>query len=405
MSNAVQFEMLASGILDSDGTLLENGKVYIYDAGTTNPKTTWEDSGKGTPHANPVVLSAIGNELVFGDGNHRLIIKDQNDVEVYDWDNIFVGRADESTINRTVTTVSATGYNVSSEDDMVRVDTTSENITINLPTAAGTGKEYVLSKVSADSHEVTLDPNGSETIGGFSTYKLYWPGETLTIRSNGTNWEIIAKKYKENMDVGNRDQSDLIRFMNGLTSWPSNTSLPNNAPSIFTTDSGGSYPFDSVGHLVINPRRNNGAGSNRDVVIAGGSTDQILAKFMAQDDDFKVHFPVKIGVNAPASPLGLDAMCRIVNDDTSDHCAIFRHVAGAGASTDLVRFETSDGTAQARFDEQGFLIIAVTGAPADSALSTSELAIWFDDTPGAAKFMAKAKDSNGTVVTGSFNLT
>lgn len=40
----------------------------------------------------------------------------------------------------------------------------------------------------------TIDGNGSETIGGATTYILYTNGETLKIQSNGTNWIILDHK-------------------------------------------------------------------------------------------------------------------------------------------------------------------------------------------------------------------
>jgi hypothetical protein len=44
-------------------------------------------------------------------------------------------------------------------------------------------------------------------------------------------------------------------------------------------------------------------------------------------------------------------------------------------------------------------------APADADLATGEMAIWFDQTSGAAKLKIKAKDSGGTVRTGEVALT
>lgn len=46
-----------------------------------------------------------------------------------------------------------------------------------------------------------------------------------------------------------------------------------------------------------------------------------------------------------------------------------------------------------------------SSAPSDSELSNGEVAIWIDPTPGSAKLMIKAKDSEGTVVTGEVVLT
>jgi hypothetical protein len=46
-----------------------------------------------------------------------------------------------------------------------------------------------------------------------------------------------------------------------------------------------------------------------------------------------------------------------------------------------------------------------TAAPDDAALSAGHMALWLDQTNGAAKLMVKAKQADGTVVTGSVNLS
>lgn len=53
----------------------------------------------------------------------------------------------------------------------------------------------------------------------------------------------------------------------------------------------------------------------------------------------------------------------------------------------------------------GWLFTRKTAAPADGDLAASEMTIYLDPTPGSAKLMVKAKNSSGTVVTGSVNLT
>jgi hypothetical protein len=52
----------------------------------------------------------------------------------------------------------------------------------------------------------------------------------------------------------------------------------------------------------------------------------------------------------------------------------------------------------------GDAIIAAHSAPASGDLSAGEMAIWFDQTNGAAKLMVKAKQQDGTVKTASLAL-
>lgn len=47
----------------------------------------------------------------------------------------------------------------------------------------------------------------------------------------------------------------------------------------------------------------------------------------------------------------------------------------------------------------------VTVAPDDSSLVAGQFKLWLDDSPGSPKLMIKAKDSGGTVRTGSVTLT
>jgi hypothetical protein len=58
-----------------------------------------------------------------------------------------------------------------------------------------------------------------------------------------------------------------------------------------------------------------------------------------------------------------------------------------------------------RINKDGYFMTRKTSAPADGDLANSELALWFDATPGSAKLMIKAKNSSGTVVTGSVALS
>jgi hypothetical protein len=58
-----------------------------------------------------------------------------------------------------------------------------------------------------------------------------------------------------------------------------------------------------------------------------------------------------------------------------------------------------------RLMQLGAVVIAQHVAPDDDELAPGQMAQWFDPTPGAAQFMIKAKDSDGTVVSGAWPLT
>lgn len=72
---------------------------------------------------------------------------------------------------------------------------------------------------------------------------------------------------------------------------------------------------------------------------------------------------------------------------------------------DMFVVRSSVGAIYSRFNKAGYFMTRKVAAPADGDLANSEMAFWLTDTPAGAKFNVKAKDSGGTVVTGSFNLT
>jgi hypothetical protein len=65
--------------LDRNGDLYPNIKVYHYAAGTSNAKTVWTDEAKTTADANPSVGNASGVCSFYGDGDYKIVIKDEND--------------------------------------------------------------------------------------------------------------------------------------------------------------------------------------------------------------------------------------------------------------------------------------------------------------------------------------
>jgi hypothetical protein len=76
--------------LDSNGNPLSGGKLYSYDVGTLNAATTYSDEDLSTPNANPVVLDSAGRAgNVFFSGQLRFILKDSDDVQI--WDRDYVG--------------------------------------------------------------------------------------------------------------------------------------------------------------------------------------------------------------------------------------------------------------------------------------------------------------------------
>lgn len=84
---------------------------------------------------------------------------------------------------------------------------------------------------------------------------------------------------------------------------------------------------------------------------------------------------------------------------------LMRVKANVGQSVDIFEVTNQSNTPYMRVNKSGYLIVHKTSAPPDADLIAGDVSIWLDATPGAAVFNIKAKDSGGTVRTGSINLT
>ena len=98
--------------------------------------------------------------------------------------------------NHVAITDSNSPYTATYTNSIISCDTTSGAITINLPAAGATnvGAGFVLTVKdqagTTGSNNITLDPNGSETIDGSATAVMTVNWSSLTIYSNGSNWFI-----------------------------------------------------------------------------------------------------------------------------------------------------------------------------------------------------------------------
>lgn len=79
-------------------------------------------------------------------------------------------------------------------------------------------------------------------------------------------------------------------------------------------------------------------------------------------------------------------------------------VGVASQTTDQLALLDSASAVQSRFNKAGYFITKKNAAPADADLIAGEMALWFDQTNGAAKLMVKAKEAGGTVRTATVAL-
>lgn len=61
---------------DNNGKPLASGTVDYYVPGTTNRKTTWQNSNQTVNNTNPVALDIGGKGIMYGQGSYRQVVKD-----------------------------------------------------------------------------------------------------------------------------------------------------------------------------------------------------------------------------------------------------------------------------------------------------------------------------------------
>ena len=85
-------------------------------------------------------------------------------------------------------------YTVTDADQLIKCDTTSGSITINLPAVASyDARQLTIKKTSLDNNIITLDPNSTETIDGALTKVIQGQYAGLTIRADAaTGWDLIG---------------------------------------------------------------------------------------------------------------------------------------------------------------------------------------------------------------------
>lgn len=85
-------------------------------------------------------------------------------------------------------------YTILTTDSVVTGDSSGGAFTLTLPTAVGiTGKTFYLKKTDSSFNIITVDGDGSETIDGSTTKSLSTQNESITIVSDGANWQILNR--------------------------------------------------------------------------------------------------------------------------------------------------------------------------------------------------------------------
>lgn len=266
---------------DDNGDPLAAGKLTFYATNTLTLKNTYSDDALTVANTNPVVADAAGRfgNIFLEAGTYRVVLKNSADVQIWDRDPVegpigSSGAIDEKTGNYTLTIADAT--------KVIAANATSAAVTITLlPAATATdGYEVTIKKTDSSTNTVTIDGDGSETIDGANTLVLTEQYQSVTIRSDGANWQRVGFSVKP-------DASRLIgtdssgRF--------DSISVTGNDIALSSSSIRGNFPR---GHLWGLGIANNSTDSDHDIDIAVGecrsgadSDDLVLSAALTKQID------------------------------------------------------------------------------------------------------------------------
>lgn len=172
---------------DSNGDPLNGGKVYTYEAGTTTPKVTYTTQDETTANTNPVILAADGSANIWlGDGGYKFMVTNSVDVEQFTADNLggsssaaFGGSVNTITVGTPITDVYANSVNI-----------VTAAVTLSLLSVTAADEGFYFTVQNNSGGNVTIDPDGAETINGATSYVLADGGSAMVI-CNGTTWYTV----------------------------------------------------------------------------------------------------------------------------------------------------------------------------------------------------------------------
>jgi hypothetical protein len=171
------------------GTAVQGATVTVYLTGTTTKAQLYATNDTSQPIANPVTTDANGRYAYFiEDGNYDETLQygsvtaSETFIQMFD----LSGGGGGGDASLTVVPKSATYSETAVSGEVVILCT--GTFTINLPTAVG-NEAKITAKCLAGA--VTLDPAGAETIDGGATAVVNVVGASITIVSDGANWEIV----------------------------------------------------------------------------------------------------------------------------------------------------------------------------------------------------------------------
>jgi len=166
-----------------------------------NASGNWSEFSLGGGDVTTEQLNYVSGIAVYSSG--QAIENETQISSVSGWAESYVDSQDHSAVavsgwaGATFQTKQRTYNNITSDftmtdsSDVVFIDTSSDVVSVSLPTAVGKGGQELLFKFKDGSNSGVLIGNGSETIDGNSVYPLYHKNQSVSLISDNFNWYVV----------------------------------------------------------------------------------------------------------------------------------------------------------------------------------------------------------------------
>jgi hypothetical protein len=174
---AQQFEVLAAGVMDS-GSPIATGYVRFYEAGTTTLKNAYADKDKGSSFTK-LALDADSRGVAYGDGIYKLKFYAGDPDDGGTDTGITIDNYKCTAVMGAIRTVTSAD-DIDRDDELVLVDTTSDDITVTLDDVDTFDNPVTIKKIAAG-NTVTIATTDSQNIDSDSTKTLTLLGSAITV--------------------------------------------------------------------------------------------------------------------------------------------------------------------------------------------------------------------------------
>lgn len=187
-------------LFDNNGAPLAGGKLYAYEAGTSTPKDTFTTEEGDVANTNPVILDSAGRANVWlGSGAYKIVLKDSTEATTF-WtiDNV-TGETTNAFSSTVIDIASNTNITTVYNNNTLRC---TASLTLSLLGVADADDGFYFQVRNDSAGNVTIDPDGSETINGASTLTIP-AGQSCVIVCNGVAWySLFLKGTIATADIG-----------------------------------------------------------------------------------------------------------------------------------------------------------------------------------------------------------